>query len=147
MSLEIFKLSAPCESLSWDLLFKHYPTQFFTSDGMEFISQRRAAVRYKLRLPVIFHWYDGGERTEGGFTSDVALDGAFIRSKRFPPAGSEVRIEVLIPPPYETGDEVRIHCIGRVTRVVNQDGFSGFGVVGDFDDDDLTLQVLTNPRD
>ena len=24
------------------------------------ISQRRAAVRYQLRLPVIFHWNDGG---------------------------------------------------------------------------------------
>jgi len=113
---------------------------------MEFYPQRRAAVRYKLRLPVIFHWYDGVEHTEGGFTSDVALDGAFIRSKKFPPAGSEVRIEVLIPPPYETGDEVRIHCVGKVTRVVNQGGFSGFGVVGDFDDEDLTQQVLSNPR-
>jgi hypothetical protein len=111
---------------------------------MQTCPHRRAAVRYKLRLPVIFHWHDGGEHTEGGFTCDVALDGAFIRSKRFPPAGSAVRIEVLIPSPYETGDEVRIHCAGKVTRVVNQGGFSGFGVVGDFNDDDLTQQVLSN---
>ncbi len=108
--------------------------------------QRRAAVRYKLRLPVIFHWNDGGDQTEGGFTCDVALDGVFIRSKRFPPAGSEVQIEVLIPSPYEC-DEVRIHCIGKVTRVVKQGAFSGFGVVGDFDDDDLTQQALSNPRE
>ncbi len=108
--------------------------------------QRRAAVRYKLRLPVIFHWYDEGDHTEGGFTCDVALDGAFIRSKKFPPPGSEVRIEVLIPSPYEC-DEVRIHCIGKVTRVVEQRGLSGFGVVGDFDDDDITQQALSNPRD
>jgi hypothetical protein len=95
---------------------------------------------------VIFHWNDGGDHTEGGFTSDVALDGAFIRSKRTPPTGSEVRIEVLIPSPYESGVEVRIHCIGKVTRVVGQDGFAGFGVVGDFDDDDITQQVLIGPR-
>ena len=113
---------------------------------MPFYLQRRASVRYKLCLPVIFHWYDGGEHTEGGFTSDVALDGAFIRSKRLPPAGSEVRMEVLIPSPYGAGDEVRIHCTGKVTRVVNENGFAGFGVVGDFDDD-LTQQVLSNPRD
>ena len=112
----------------------------------EFRPQRRTAVRYKLRLPVIFHWNNGGEHTEGGFTSDVALDGAFIRSKRTPPTGSEVRIEVLIPSPYESGDEVRIHCIGKVTRVVDHDGFAGFGVVGDFDDDDITQQVLISPR-
>ena len=114
---------------------------------MKLFSQRRTSVRYRLRLPVIFHWYDGGEHTEGGFTTDVALDGAFIRSKRLPPAGSEVRIEVLIPSPYEAGDELRIHCTGKVTRVVNQGGYSGFGVVGDFDDDDLTQQVLINPVD
>jgi len=112
---------------------------------MELIPQRRAAVRYKLRLPVIFHWYDGGEHTEGGFTCDVALDGVFIRSKRFPPAGSEVQIELLLPSPYQNGEELRIHCTGTVTRVVNQAGFAGFGVAGDFDGDDLTQQVLSNP--
>jgi hypothetical protein len=113
---------------------------------MIFYQQRRAAVRYRLRLPVIFHWYDGGEHTEGGFTTDVALDGAFIRSKRYPPAGSEVRIEVLIPSPYSAGDEVRIHCTGKVARVVNHGGLSGFAVVGDFDDDDLTQQVRSTPH-
>jgi hypothetical protein len=118
-----------------------------SSKAMKLLPQRRTSVRYRLRLPVIFHWYDGGEHTEGGFTSDVALDGAFIRSKRLPPAGSEVRIEVLIPSPYDPGDELRIHCTGKVTRVVNQGGFSGFGVVGDFDDEDLTQQVLSNPGD
>lgn len=120
--------------------------QVYSTSAMEFYPQRRAAVRYKLHLPVIFHWYDGGDHTEGGFTCDVALDGAFIRSKNVPPVGSGIRIEVLIPSPYETGDEVRIHCVGKVTRVVNQGRFSGFGVVGDFDDDDLTQQVLSNPR-
>jgi hypothetical protein len=33
-----------------------------------------------------------------------------------------------------------------VTRVVNENGFAGFGVAGDFDDD-LTQQVLSDPRD
>jgi hypothetical protein len=86
------------------------------------------------------------ERTEGGFTTDVALDGVFIRSKKLPPEGIEVQIEVLIPSPCDEGGEMRIHCTGRVTRVVNQRGYSGFGVVGDFDDDDLTQQVFSNPR-
>jgi hypothetical protein len=108
--------------------------------------QRRAAARYKLRLPVIFHWFESGERTEGGFTSDVALDGVFIRSKKLPPAGAEIRIEVLIPSPCDPADEMRIHCTGKVTRIVNQSGYSGFGVVGDFDDEDLTHQVFSNPR-
>jgi len=104
--------------------------------------QRRSAVRYKLRLPVIFYWNDGLEHTAGGFTSDVALDGALIISSTCPPIGSEVRIEVLIPSPNHSHEELRIECVGRVTRVVVPPGCSAFGVQGMFDDDHLTRQVL-----
>ena len=103
--------------------------------------QRRAAVRYKLRLPVIFHWNDGIQRTEGGFTNDVALDGALIFSTKCPPVGSDIRIEVLIPSPDQSGEELRIECIGKVTRVAEQAGC--FGVHGMFDDEHLKLQVST----
>lgn len=103
--------------------------------------QRRAAVRYKLRLPVIFHWNNGRDHTEGGFTADVALDGAFILSTKCPPIGSDVRIEVLLPSPDESGGEMRIECEGKVTRVVSEPGCNGFGVRGIFDDDHLTRQV------
>ena len=47
--------------------------------------EHRNAMRYRLRLPVIFHWDDGADHTEGGFTRDVALDGALIQ-KGDPPA-------------------------------------------------------------
>jgi hypothetical protein len=104
--------------------------------------QRRAAVRYKLRLPVIFHWNDGAEHTAGGFTSDVALDGALILSSKCPAVGSNVRIEVLIPSPDRSGEELRIECMGRVTRVVTQHGCNAFGVQGMFDDDHLTRHVM-----
>lgn len=102
--------------------------------------QRRAAVRYRLRLPVIFHWNDGQDHTEGGFTVDVALDGAFIVSSRCPPVGSDVRIEVLLPS-LDDASEMRIECAGRVMRVVNGAGGVGFGVRGTFDDDHLTQQA------
>ena len=95
-------------------------------------------MRYNLRLPVIFHWKDGKERTEGGFTSDVGLDGALILSRVGPPVGSEVRLEVLIPSPIRNGEELRIECIGRVTRVVEMPGFRIFGVQATFDDDHLS---------
>ncbi len=98
---------------------------------------RRSAVRYKLQLPVIFHWNDDGERTGGGFTADVALDGAMINSTTSPPVGSEVRIEVLLLSPFSGGQEMRIQCVGKVTRVMEQGGLMSFGVRGDFDDDHL----------
>jgi hypothetical protein len=104
--------------------------------------QRRAAVRYKLRLPVIFHWNDGTEHTEGGFTGDVALDGALIFSSKCPPVGSEVRIEVLLPSPDQRDEDLRIECTGIVTRVVDKSGTHAFGVKGMFDDDHLTRHVL-----
>jgi len=103
--------------------------------------QRRAAVRYKLRLPVIYHWSDGAEHTEGGFTNDIALDGALIFSAKCPPEGASIRIEVLVPSPDQSGDELRIECIGKVTRVAEQAGC--FGVHGTFDDDHLTHHVLS----
>jgi hypothetical protein len=104
------------------------------------ISERRVQVRYKLRLPVIFHWNDGSPHTEGGFTCDVALDGALIFSTRCPPMGSDIRIEVLIPAPDQSDSEVRVECVGKVTRVEEQAGC--FGVRGMFDDDHLTQQVM-----
>lgn len=109
---------------------------------LEVTPRRRSAVRYRLHLPVIFHWNDGGEFTEGGFTYDVALDGALISSTRCPPIGCDVRIEVLIPSPDQTGEQLRIQCVGKVTRtVVGQGNCSSFGVRGFFDDDHITRQI------
>jgi hypothetical protein len=98
-------------------------------------------MRYKLRLPVIFHWNDGTEHTAGGFTSDVAQDGALILSSKCPPMGSDVRIEVLLPSPDQSGEEIRIECSGKVTRVADHAGCGAFGVHGIFDDDHLTRHV------
>jgi hypothetical protein len=106
---------------------------------------RRTAIRYKLRLPVIFHWNDGAVHTEGGFTNDVALDGASIVSRRCPPIGSDVRIEVLIPAPDYPEGEIRIECLGKVTRVRDDGRVSSFGVHGLFSDDQLTRQVSVRP--
>lgn len=104
-------------------------------------THRRSAVRYRLRLPVIFHWNDGKDHTEGGFTADIALDGVFILSAKLPPVGSDVRIEVLLPSPDNSRGELHIECVGKVIRVIDEFGCKGFGVRGMFDDDHLTRQV------
>lgn len=104
--------------------------------------QRRTAVRYQLQLPVIFHWNDGGEHTAGGFTCDVALDGALIQSAVCPPIGCDVRIEVLIPSPDISREQLRIQCSGKVTRAVSHSGGNSFGVRGFFDDDHITRQIM-----
>jgi hypothetical protein len=113
------------------------PTRFSESTVL-----RRSAVRYKLHLPVIFYWNDGIEHTAGGFTSNVALCGALILSRKCPPIGSSVRIEVLIPSPDGSDEELRIECTGKVTRIAERRGRGAFGVQGKFDDDHLTRQIL-----
>ena len=105
-------------------------------------NQRRSAIRYKLNLPVIFHWNDGGELTEGGFTYDVALNGALICSTRCPPVGADVRIEVLVPSPNDKNEQLRIQCVGKVTRAVNEGDRYSFGVRGCFDDDHIVRQIV-----
>jgi hypothetical protein len=79
------------------------------------------------------------EHTQGGFTCDVSLGGALIFSSKCPPAGSDILIEVLLPSPDQSDEELRIECLGRVTRVPAQAGC--FGVQGRFDDDHLTRHV------
>lgn len=104
--------------------------------------EQRAAVRYKLRLPVIFYWNDGQDHVGAGFTSDVALDGVLILSSTCPQLGFSVRIEMLIPSPDHIEEELRIECVGTVTHVVELVGYVAFGVQGTFDDDHLTRRVL-----
>jgi hypothetical protein len=105
-------------------------------------AQRRSALRYELKLPVIFYWNDGTEHAAGGFTSDVALDGALIASSVCPPIGCDVRIEVLIPSPDSSGEQLRIQCSGKITRAETRNGSSSFGVRGFFDDDHITRQIF-----
>lgn len=102
--------------------------------------ERRNAARYNLRLPVLFHWKDGEERTNGGFTRDVGLKGALILSKVCPPVGTNVRVEVLIPSPDRHGEDLRIECIAKITRVVEKSGCQAFGIHGTLDDKYLSQQ-------
>jgi hypothetical protein len=98
---------------------------------------KKQAVRFQLHLPVIFHWGDAEQYTHGGFTKEVAKDGAFILSSVLPPVGSEVRIEVLIPSPNPCGGEFRIECSATITKIFEEIECTGFSVDGVFSDDHL----------
>jgi hypothetical protein len=97
---------------------------------------------YKLRLPVIFRWNDGTEHTEGGFTSQIALDRALIFSSSRPPVGTDVCIEVLFPCPAGEGREIRVACRGRVVQSAEAFRDDAFVVQGQFDDDYLMYPAL-----
>jgi hypothetical protein len=117
----------------------------------DFNPERRSFARYKLQLPVIFHWNDGQSHTEGGFTFDVAQNGVLIRSKVCPPVGSTIRVEVLVPSVDLCGVGIRVQCVGQVTRVTDQGDMMSFGVEGDFDDAHLTpeteeIEIAVSPQ-
>jgi hypothetical protein len=138
-SLSILTFSAACRASLTDILWVLHMQSFSL---IEHETQRRLAVRYRLHLPVIFHWNDGGEFTEGGFTYDVSLNGALICSTRCPPIGCDVRIEVLVPSPGNRGEQLRIHCVGKVSRAVSEGDRCSFGVRGLFDDDHIIRQIV-----
>jgi hypothetical protein len=93
---------------------------------------RPLAVRYGLRLPAIIRWNDGTEHTEGGFTNDVAVDGALISSSKCPSVGTNVRVEVLVPSPDNDTADIQIECEGKVVCILNTVGCRRFGVEGTF---------------
>jgi hypothetical protein len=95
---------------------------------------RRPSVRFRLRLPVIFHWGDARDYVEGGFTKDIARDETFVVSRHCPPIGSEIRIEVLVPSSDLQPRAVRIESVGKVAAVVDENGLRGFLFRGRFDD-------------
>ena len=101
---------------------------------------RIGAMRYLLRLPAIFRWHEGTERTGAGFTFDVAVDGAIIQSSTRPPIGCEIYIEVLIPSPVVRRDYLHLKCSGKVSGWTESDGCSLFSITGLFEYDSLNQQ-------
>ena len=104
-------------------------------------SQPAVCGAIQTQTPRNLHWNEDGERTGGGFTSDVALDGALINSSKCPPVGSDVQIEVLIQSPAQDGEEMRVYCAGKVIRVMDRGDVMSFGVRGDFRDNHLSASI------
>ena len=99
--------------------------------------QCRGGVHYKLRLPVIFRWNDGGDQTEGGFTKEVSRHGALVVSRRCPPIGSDVRMDVLFPLPNWQCQGLWIECLGKVTRIEHGSRCCSFRICGRFTEDQV----------
>ena len=99
--------------------------------------ERRKAARYRLRLPVTFHWRDGESCTETGLTSDVGAEGALIHSGMSPPLGSDVLVELLLPLPGRSNERLLIAATARVTRIVDDPSGCAFGVHGKFKDEQI----------
>jgi hypothetical protein len=82
------------------------------------IAERRTALRYPLRLPVVFSWQDEGGRIQGsdGYCRDLGSRGIYVHSQLVPPLGVAVEMNVFLPRPEHSVRPSEIHAVGRVVR-------------------------------
>jgi hypothetical protein len=88
---------------------------------------RRLDQRFTMNVPVRFMWKlsDGLESGEGR-TRDISLRGVFVLADACPEAGSEVRVNVLLP----SGCLMRAKAIvTRVEATTDSEFAVGFGAV------------------
>ena len=105
------------------------------------VVQSRKALRFPMRVPVIFRWIDEqGHTSQGaGFTRDISTAGLFVYSATPPPADAAVNLEVLLPL-HEGGQGTRLEGPGRVVRVEGQGERAGFAATSDFALDNAAIQ-------
>jgi hypothetical protein len=82
------------------------------------VAERRTALRYPLRLPVVFSWQDENGRVQGGdgYSRDLGSRGIYVYSEVVPPLGVSVEMNVFLPRPEHSARPSEIHAIGRVVR-------------------------------
>jgi len=60
-----------------------------------YCGEQRTAIRYPLKVPVIYRWIEGGEaRKSEGCTRDVSARGAFVLSMDCPPSGAKIEVKM-----------------------------------------------------
>jgi hypothetical protein len=82
------------------------------------VAERRTALRYPLRLPVVFSWQDDTGRVHGcdGYCRDLGSRGIYVQAELVPPLGVSVEMNVFLPRPEHSARPSEIHAIGRVVR-------------------------------
>ena len=90
---------------------------------------RRRSRRFELHVPAICRLKSAQARHEiGGFTRDVSSGGVFVLSPDPPAEGTEVDLDLLLPP-LEAGSQVlKVLYEGVVVRVERAGTATGFAV-------------------
>ena len=96
--------------------------------------ERRRLVRFLLRCPAVFEWVDeeGHSQVGAGFTRDISVAGVFLLSTTFPPQGTRIRIEVLLPAERPAEEGLKLSSDAKVMRIEQGVESSGFAVTSEF---------------
>jgi hypothetical protein len=88
-------------------------------------TERRRARRYDLHLPITIRWDKGAERREAITVSqDVSSNGTLFALSEGIPEGTVVELEMTLPDQITHAGPLRVHCYGRITRCVLEEGKS-----------------------
>jgi PilZ domain len=88
-------------------------------------NERRTAVRYQLRAPVIFKAPNGRTDAPGaGFVQNISTEGVFVLSPARKSAGELIDIEILLPPFGTCDAELVVRYTGLIVRVEESHGFA-----------------------
>lgn len=89
-------------------------------------SERRAARRFSMMLPVRLRYPDGaGVIEKEGETRDVSYRGLFFLTDAEPAAGSAIEFVLTLPQQITLAGDVHIRCHGHVLRVEPHNGRHG----------------------
>jgi len=78
----------------------------------------RKAIRFPLEVPIVFWWLDcGNEKRSEGRTRDISEMGAFIFAPAYPPMGTQVCFNFLLPMLPGLEAKTQVDAEGQVLRV------------------------------
>ncbi len=88
------------------------------------VIERRAAIRYPMRAPVLFRSVDDQTTAPGaGFVQDVSTEGIFVLCPSPRSIGEALKLEILLPPFGTYDAKLVARFTGLVVRVEDEVGF------------------------
>jgi hypothetical protein len=105
--------------------------------------EHRKAMRYAVRLPVIFTWSGGEQVKGGGFTRDLSTVGVYVlcdHSQR-PQPGATVSFEILLPPLEENIRSLQLRAEGYAIRINSLNEETGFALITNLASDEQLIAI------
>ena len=107
---------------------------YASAHAIDDIKQARAAVRFQMRVPVIFRWSNAEACVQqgAGFTRDISTAGVFVYSATPPPPGAALELEVVLLLSEAIGQGMRLRGTGKVLRLEGKGERAGFAAISSF---------------
>jgi len=102
------------------------------ADNMDTVTpypgERRAARRFRMKLPVTVRSFDGVAVALNGMTLDISETGILFHIPTRPREQAPIEFMVELPAEVTMTDPMRATCKGRVVRVIQDEMADGYGV-------------------